>query len=81
MVENNRAIVYILQGELEKVEESLERVLAVDPADEDALANLEIVRSRRGQIPVATGPSAKSESTGQKGETVELELEGLEWKR
>ena len=26
-----------------KVEESLERVLAVDPADEDALANLEIV--------------------------------------
>ena len=55
-------------------------MLAMDPEDEEAWANLEIVHSRRGQTPMAARPSAKLEPTDQKGEVIELELEDLQWK-
>ncbi len=58
----------------------MQLVLAMDPEDEEAWANLEIVHSRRGQTPMAARPSAKLEPTDQKGEVIELELEDLQWK-
>ena len=63
-----------------EAEERLQLVLAMDPEDEDASANLKIVHSRMGHTPLAARPS-ETAPTGQKGEVDELELEDLQWKR
>ncbi|MBI2505116.1 MAG: PorV/PorQ family protein [Candidatus Latescibacteria bacterium] len=79
-VENNRAVVCILQGELEKAADHLQQVLAADPTDEEALSNLQVVQSRMGQAPVELSAAASAVSKDKKGEAVELDLQDLHWK-
>ena len=80
MVWNNRAVVYILQGEFKSASAALQEVLAVDPQDREALANLQYVHSQMGKVPVATRTSVETPESGERGEAVELQLEDLGWK-
>ena len=81
MVENNRAIVFILQGAFEKAADHLERVLALRPDDEEARANLALVHSRMGKAVAARETTEETDREGQRGEEIELQLEELQWKK
>jgi Flp pilus assembly protein TadD len=81
MVENNRAIAYIMQGELDRAEASLQRVLEVMPDDEEALHKLKIVHAKKGEQAVAVRSEQAAPAEGRRGEEEELRVEDLLWRK
>ena len=77
-VENNRAVVNIMQGDLASAESRLQQVLAKEPEDRSVRRNLEIVRARMGQTAVALGTTGAA-SKGERGDAVDVRLEDLQW--
>ena len=81
MVENNRAVVCILQGLFAEAAVHLERVLTLYPTDKEAAANLTLVHSRLGkQAAITRVQTQKGVPTGLQGERIELFLEDMQWK-
>ena len=81
MVENNRAVIRIMQGLFAEAAVHLERVLALNPADKEAAANLTLVHSRLGKQAAAPRQrTSETEPSGLRGESVELILEDMQWK-
>jgi hypothetical protein len=77
-VENNRSVAYIMLGELERAQQGLQRALAADPGNPEAMHRLEIVNSRLGQGTVAFNSSKDgAQKAGQRAAEGELSLEDL----
>jgi len=90
-VANNRAVVYIVSGQMAEAATQLQLVLALDPGDEGAKHNLKIVRTHLGEGFGPTDAGAVEEidqhlavgeikEQGERGEAIELKLEDLHWK-
>ena len=77
-VENNRAVVHIMQGDLKQAALRLEGAIALAPGDAEVNRNLQIVRTRMGQAAVAMRPSEQA-AEGERSEVVEVKLQDLLW--
>lgn len=77
---NNRAIIFLLQGDTEKAKQLWERLLALFPEDEDIKNNLQIAQTRIFQPGEGRSPISDENQAGQKSITMGLTLKDLHWK-
>ena len=78
---NNRAVIYFLQGDVEKARDLWEQLLALFPRDEDIKNNLQITQVQINRPREDIDWLADEDEVGQKGFDVGPALKDLQWKK